>query len=273
MMGFIGRSAVAVVVLTFLQMLAGALLMRGATDGPPAFGWLIASNAIVAVVAVYLASRSGPDARARVALLVAVLFGIPADYLAEVLFFPIGAPRSMVLLWYLDNLLVACTFAAFLAWLVRRVAPSAAPPSPGGVPVLGLALSALTYVVVYLTAGLAAYPYLADHYAGRVLPSLSEIALVQVFRGLGFAAIGYVLVRTMAVSRLETCLAFGLVLSLIGGVAPLIIPSDYLPAAIRHVHLVEVGISNFFFGLAVGWLLTRPSDGRHRERVVASALA
>jgi hypothetical protein len=251
-------------------MLAGALLLRGAPGGPPAFGWLLASNAIVAAVAVYLASRSGPDARARVTLLVAVLFGIPADYLAEVLFFPLGAPRSMVLLWYLNSLVVACAFAAFLAWLVRRVAPSTA-PAPAGVPVLGLALSSVTYVVVYLTAGLAAYPYLADHYAGRVLPGLSEIALVQVFRGLGFAAIGYVLVRTMAASRIERCLAFGLVLSLIGGVAPLILPNDYLPPAIRQVHLVEVGISNFVFGVAVGWLLTRASaPGRQR---VASALA
>jgi hypothetical protein len=271
MIGFIGRSVVAVVVLTFVQMVAGGLLLRGAPGGPPAFGWLLASNAIVAVVSVYLASRSGPDARARVALLVAVLFGIPADYLAEVFFFPLGAPRSMVGLWYLNSLVVACAFAAFLAWLVRRAAPSVAPPSTGGVPVVGLALSAVTYVVVYLTAGLAAYPYLADHYAGRVLPSLSEIALVQVFRGLGFAAIGYVLVRTLAVSRLEQCLAFGVVLSLIGGVAPLILPNDYLPLAIRQVHLVEVGISNFVFGVAVGWLLTRSSaPGRQR---VASALA
>src|SRR5262249_60429768 len=119
--------------------------------GPPALGWLLASNGIVAPVAVYLASRSGPDVRARVAVLVAVLFGIPADYLAEVLFFPVGAPRAMVLLWYLNSLVVACAFAAFVAWLVRRVAPATAPPSPAGLPVIGLGLSALIYARADLT--------------------------------------------------------------------------------------------------------------------------
>ena len=47
----------------------------------------------------------------------------------------------------------------------------------------------------------------------------------------------------------------GLTFSVLGGIAPLIIPSDLMPVNIRWAHGIEVGISNFIFGMIAGRLL------------------
>jgi hypothetical protein len=273
MKGWIGRSAVTVIVLTFLQGLVGAFLLRDAPPVPQALSWALASNALVALLITYLALRCGGSGLGRAGLLFVVLFGIPADYLAEAFFFDIGLSRPMLLRLYLDNLLVAAAVAAFVAWSVRNApAPAAADPSrPPRASALRLAIAALSYVVAYFTAGLAAYPYLADFYAGRVMPSVGQVALIQVFRGLAYAGIGFAIVRGLAASRLEKSLAVGLTLSIVGGVAPLMVPNAYLPTPVRLVHLVEVGVSNFLFGAFVGWLLAARSSTPGTEHVEAAA--
>jgi hypothetical protein len=49
-------------------------------------------------------------------------------------------------------------------------------------------------------------------------------------------------------------LVLALVYSVIGGVAPLLPDNPYMPADIRFYHGIEVAVSNFLFGLAVGYL-------------------
>lgn len=45
--------------------------------------------------------------------------------------------------------------------------------------------------------------------------------------------------------------------SIIGGIAPLILPGSEMPAYIRIGHSFEVGISNFLYGLLLGYLLNQ----------------
>jgi hypothetical protein len=47
----------------------------------------------------------------------------------------------------------------------------------------------------------------------------------------------------------------GLLLAVVGGIAPLSGSSGGMPEAVRMVHAVEVGISNFLFGVVIAWLL------------------
>jgi hypothetical protein len=63
--------------------------------------------------------------------------------------------------------------------------------------------------------------------------------------------------------------AAALTMSVLGGVAPLLIPNPYLPDAVRHAHLPEVGVSLFLFGFVAAWLLAGPSRVRARDEPVA----
>jgi hypothetical protein len=49
----------------------------------------------------------------------------------------------------------------------------------------------------------------------------------------------------------------GLVYGVVGGIAPLLPDNPYMPADIRFYHGIETSVSNFLFGLIVGYLFTR----------------
>jgi hypothetical protein len=114
----------------------------------------------------------------------------------------------------------------------------------------------------------------------RVLKSLwvqtairdgGAVFAVQLVRGLVFASILWALVRHLRASRRAAALAAGLTLSLLGGVAPLLLPTDIFPDSVRLAHLFEVGISNFIFGTLAGWLLARSLRGSRVDPVRGKA--
>jgi hypothetical protein len=89
------------------------------------------------------------------------------------------------------------------------------------------------------------------------------------------------LVQQMSGHRWRAVWVLGLALSVLGGIAPLLLPNnEYLPVNIRVAHAVEISISNCLFGLAVTMLLVRReraqgplkrSDGSHRRMAVRNS--
>jgi len=118
------------------------------------------------------------------------------------------------------------------------------------------ALSTLSYVFFYFAAGMMAWPFLKSFYEGRAMPVVHHVALIQIFRGAALSLLVWLIARNEPAGRGRAALSAGLTLSIIGGVAPLMVPNNpYLPDAVRHVHLVEVGVSNFLFGALAAWLM------------------
>ena len=135
-----------------------------------------------------------------------------------------------------------------------------AAPSPPVAPNVGIASLApvvLAYELLYFGAGALVFPYVADFYATRRLPALGLVAGLQVVRALLFVAWIYPLLR---LGPRRQPLLVALIFSIVGGIAPLIPDNPLMPSNIRFYHAIEVTISNFLFGLIVGWLL-RPRAG------------
>lgn len=125
--------------------------------------------------------------------------------------------------------------------------------SPGG-RVWKFLASDVAYLVLYIIAGAAIFPLVRPFYAGH-MPSLGRIAVVQLLiRGPVLVCLCLLLVRMLGLPRVSGALAVGAVLSILNGVAPLLLPNPYLPDAVRWVHLGEIGSSNFLFGVFVAWL-------------------
>jgi len=124
----------------------------------------------------------------------------------------------------------------------------------GLTPMKLLIVVAGAYEVLYWTAGTLVYPYIAHFYATKTIPPVYEVASLQIVRSLIFFAAGYPLLRA---GLRSAPLIMGLVYGVVGGIAPLLPDNPYMPADIRFYHGIETSVSNFLFGLIVGYLFTR----------------
>ena len=123
-----------------------------------------------------------------------------------------------------------------------------------GVTPMKLLIVVGAYEVLYWTAGTLVYPYIAHFYATKTIPPVYEVASLQIVRSLIFFAAGYPLMK----SGLRSApLVMGLVYGVVGGIAPLLPDNPYMPADIRFYHGIETSVSNFLFGLIVGYVFTR----------------
>lgn len=119
-------------------------------------------------------------------------------------------------------------------------------------------LGNVLYLVFYITAGMIlsiVYPKMMQFYEGKI-PSFELIIKTQLYlRGFIFVAIAILMLRTSNLSLLKKSILIGLIFSIIGGIAPLISPNELMPDYVRLGHGFEVGISNFLYGIVLGYLL------------------
>lgn len=164
----------------------------------------------------------------------------------------------------------AFTISVLLVLLLKRMNFPGEPPGPlyaarsGRALVSKVVSGALLYFVVYLIAGIAVNPFIKEFYAGKSLPSLGELFGIQFLRGLLYIVIALPFIGQMAGRRMSAGVVLGLCYSVLGGIAPLLLPNVFMPAQIRFAHSIEVGISNFVFGLAIGCLLVKPRTAEKR---------
>lgn len=269
MLGFVLRVLAAGVALLVVQGLASGLASAlfgpsGVTLPPGSLGWVALSNLLTAAAMTWLGARARPSGLRLAGWLALVLFGVATiNNMIEGLFFHVFGTRDFTR-YVVQGAVAAAAFALLLVAIAGRMrAPSApmerAPARPAASWVWRLVAADLLYVACYFGAGIVIYPRVRDFYQGRSLPPQSLIAAMQLFlRGPVFIALMLVVVRLIEGNRWEKALAAGATLSVIGGVAPLLIPNPYLPDAVRWAHFFEVGISNFIYGGVVAWLFTAP---------------
>ncbi len=121
-----------------------------------------------------------------------------------------------------------------------------------------IAVGDILYLVFYIAAGLTlihVFPELAKFYNEKSPPPPELIFGTQLIRGLVFIGTAILVSRTVVLSLSKKAVLIGLIFSIIGGIAPLILPSPEMPPNIRLGHGIEVGNSNFLYGLALGYLL------------------
>ncbi len=215
----------------------------------------------------------------RLMLLVAVVYyGIKTFMMnIEAVFFMSNISRDMISGLFLMTAPTALIFPPLAVWILGKARRAA--PSPEPLPALPLgqwvaklaALSILVYPALYFTFGYfiaLASPEVRDFYGGfygetfllhmrQVFVDTPVLVAFQVFRGLVWALLGALVIRT---SRGSVWMV-GLLVGLLFGLLPtdsLLFDNPLMPEAIRRVHFVETSLSNFILGWAVTWLLHRP---------------
>jgi hypothetical protein len=134
---------------------------------------------------------------------------------------------------------------------------------------LNLGSIAVIYLIVYWLAGyFIAWqnPELREFYGspGEIKPfflhtidtfgSTPSLLLLQLFRGVIFALLGLLILRSSKVKLWQTALLTGFLFAIPHFVH--ILPNPFMPiASVRLSHMVETASSSFIFGLIVVWIL------------------
>jgi hypothetical protein len=239
---------------------------------PPAPGAVVFAMAIHAGLLTLLALRTSGPRPLRVALLFLIPFAIQANNLLEAYFFSLDIPRTVYPALLAQSLLASALFALILdriAGAPVAQGDASAAPRPPGAWAWRVAASDVLYVVAYFGAGLLVWPFVQHFYLQRPMPEPGEVVLMQLFRGLVFTGLVFLLARHVSGPRGIRALLAGLTLALVGGVAPLLMPNPYMPDSIRLPHMIEVGVSMLLWGMVAALLLQRAPAARAAQAGVA----
>lgn len=257
------RFALKAVALAMVSLVIGAaaapLLPKAVlAAASPALGPVLASSALTIVFSLALAMRSSGGVASRALLLLGLIFGLQANNLVETLIFDVGLPRDELWRFYLHGFVSTAGLALAIAWAAGPARPSASrQPRSAGATLARLGVIAVVYVAVYFAAGEAIYPWIASFYDASRLPPLATLVPFAIGRGFVFALLAFGLVERLAAGERRAALWVAGLFSVVGGVAPLVMPNPFMPDSVRYAHMAEVGISNLFFGLFAGALLSR----------------
>ena len=115
------------------------------------------------------------------------------------------------------------------------------------------------YVVFYFGAGALIAWQSADvraYYAQGFHINQGQLALLQVGRGLIWALLALLSVASLTGGTWRRALLTGAAFSVLMAL-PLLYPNPLMPWPVRQVHLVEVGVSNFLFGVLAALIMLK----------------
>jgi len=123
-----------------------------------------------------------------------------------------------------------------------------------------IALSALCYVVLYLTAGILILPFVEDFYETQDMALGAWFLPLQFVRGTLYVAFVLPLLRSIRAPRWHTALSMAFMFPILAGAAGLLIPNPIMPESVRYWHMLEIGWSNMVYGFLVGHLFWKASE-------------
>jgi hypothetical protein len=114
----------------------------------------------------------------------------------------------------------------------------------------------------------ASLPAINEYYQDK-LPPLNVILYTQVFRGLVFVMTAvffqHVCIHS---SKTRQAMLLGLIFSVLGGIAPLLPPNNFMPPLVRLGHGFEVGISNWLFGYLLMLIVYRATTSKSTKTIL-----
>jgi hypothetical protein len=260
----ITKTIIAAIILSILFFLAD--LIQGIAIRWDAILWGFVANLMIASLLVFYVS-------------VSVLRGIKLAFALFLLYFLIGffnilieayifnvTERPITLNIIYTGFIVTLIYAPILVFLFDKWEGSSNRINFIRRPVLSwvwrIIVSDLLYLFFYLLAGFilyAVYPPLMDFYEGKI-PPFELMISTQFYRAVVFIFVALLILRTTDISILEKALYVGIFFTIVGGIAPLITPSEHMPGYIRLGHAFEVAVSNFSYGFVISYLLGQKTE-------------
>jgi type IV secretory pathway TrbD component len=261
--------AMTMTVRIFLYCLLGGLSLTIAAAGAGHFGWWWLSGVVLSaafVPVVRFGPRSWP---ARFATILPPLFvvGTLCTQWEVAIFFPglRGVAGRDLAAGLVMDLIVAVVLGLLLPKVLKLTDLSDSLPemwSPWITAGMVL-LSGVAYVIYYLIFGWITYGIFTKQYypeAESIARSLGlRLWLMELARGILMTLSVLPAIFALRMRRWHAAIAVGVLLWVVGGVSPLLVPNALMVPAQRYIHIVEILTQNAALGITAV-LLLRPRN-------------
>jgi hypothetical protein len=249
-----------------LFCLVGGLCFTVSAMGAGHFGWWCLSGVLTAAVLVPVV-RYGPRgmvAQGGAMFVMLVLIGLVCTLSEGVVFFPEKKAQMMAGLGGGTVLyLIAAVVLAVLAKLLklhdeqeRTIGHRSV-----GTAIPMVLLAAFSYLVYYEIFGAITYQFFTKGYYPHAAEQVAAMGAwffgYQIARGLVMTLAVLPVIHTLRLPRWQAALVVGLLVWVIGGAAPLLVPNEMMSATQRYIHVGEIFSQNFLLGITAT-LLMRP---------------
>jgi hypothetical protein len=249
-----------------LFCLLGGLCFTISAMGAGHFGWWYLSGMLTAAALVPVV-RYGPRgmmAQGAAMFLMLVLIGLVCTLSEGVVFFPEKKAQMLAGLFggSVLYLVVAVVFAvlAKLLKLHRELDEEMAHRSVGmAIPMVLLA--AFSYLVYYEIFGAITYQFFTKGYYPHAVEQVAAMGAwffaYQIARGVVMTLAVLPVIYTLRLPRWQAAVMVGLLVWVIGGADPLLVPNEMMGAMQRYIHIGEIFTQNFLLGVTATLLLRR----------------
>ena len=253
-----------------LFCLMGGLCFTVPALGAGHFGWWWASGALIAaaLVPVVRFGPRHPAAQFGSIFLVLVLVGLVCTLSEGVVFFPETKAQMLQAAsgGTVIDLIVAALLVA-LAKILKLAEPGTEPVAhrSAALAVPLVLVSAASYVFYYLIFGAITFQLFTKNYYPHAAEQVAAMGIwfwgYQLARGLLMTLAVLPIVYSLRLPRWQAALTVGLLVWIVGGAAPLLVPNALMVAQQRYIHIVEIMTQNVALGITAVLLLRRRTPG------------
>ncbi len=251
-----------------LFCLLGGLCFTVSALGAGHFGWFLLSGVLTAW-ALLPVVRFGPRgllAQGEAMVLALVLIGLVCTLSEAAIFFPeMKAQLAPSLVGGTLVYLVAAAVMVGLGEGLKLIEPRMQPIAhrPVVLAVGMVLLAGVSYVVYYEIFGAIAFQFFTRQFYPHAAEQAKAMGLwfplYQLARGVVMTLAVLPVIYSLRLPRWHAALTVGLLVWIVGGGAPLLVPSTMMVTAQRYIHIVEIFTQNFSLGVTAV-LLLRPRD-------------
>jgi hypothetical protein len=251
-----------------LYCLLGGLSLTIAAAGAGHFGWWWLSGVLLSaafVPVVRFGPRRWPTRFATILLPLFVVGSLCMESEVMVFFPGLREVAQRDLPGAFAMYLIAALVLALLPSFLKLADLSGSPPEMWSPWIAGgmVLLSGVAYVIYYLIFGWITYAMFTRQYypeAQNIVQSLGyRFWLIELARGILMTLSALPAIFTLRMRRWPSAIAVGVLLWVVGGAAPLLVPNELMGAAQRYIHIVEILTQNAALGITAV-LLLRPRE-------------
>jgi hypothetical protein len=251
-----------------LFCLLGGLCFTVSATATGHFAWWLLSGMLITAAAAPIVIYGPREMTAQfIAIaLSTIVIGLVCTISEGILFFPERRAEMTRGLWGgIVLYLIASAVMVGLARLLKlgRVSTNVAESSSVTTAVPMVLLGALSYVLYYFIFGAITFQF----FTKRFYPHAAEQAAAlggwfwayQFARGLVMVLATLPVIYTLRIPRWRAAITVGLLIWVVGGLAPLVVPNAEMVPLQRFEHIIEIFTQNFSLGLTATLLLRRKS--------------
>lgn len=249
-----------------LFCLLGGLCFTISAMGAGHFGWWYVSG-LLTVAALVPVVRFGPRgmvAQGVTMFVMLVLIGLVCTLSEGVVFFP--EKKAQMIAGFVGGSVLYLIVAVVLAVLakllkLRKEQNEEIAHRSVGMAIPMVLLAAFSYLVYYEIFGAITYQFFTKGYYPHAVEQVSAMGAwffgYQIARGLVMTLSILPVIYALRLPRWQAALIVGLLVWVIGGAAPLLVPNEMMGATQRYIHIGEIFTQNFLLGVTAT-LLMRP---------------